>query len=165
MALAAASVADSAAVSHFPKRPPLRSLRGAQRFAQLSQTRPCPAQPLDPPAETRAWPPQWVAEECAVCAAGADGEPQCCINRPLAVVIGIALSATAFAGSASAECANAKVATAGVWVTTEVEPDVDSDGLGDESQDPDGGGLGSDWDDDWLEDCSSQSRRAARAAA
>jgi hypothetical protein len=33
-----------------------------------------------------------------------------------------------------------------------VEPDVDQDGLGDESQDPDGGGLGLDWEDDWFED-------------
>jgi len=33
-----------------------------------------------------------------------------------------------------------------------VEPDVDGDGLGDESQDPDGGGLGMDWEDDWFED-------------
>jgi hypothetical protein len=33
-----------------------------------------------------------------------------------------------------------------------VEPDVDEDGLGDESQDPDGGGLGMDWEDDWFED-------------
>jgi hypothetical protein len=33
-----------------------------------------------------------------------------------------------------------------------VEPDVDTDGLGDESQDPDGGGLGLDWEDDWFED-------------
>jgi hypothetical protein len=33
-----------------------------------------------------------------------------------------------------------------------VEPDVDQDGLGDESQDPDGGGLGLDWQDDWFED-------------
>jgi hypothetical protein len=33
-----------------------------------------------------------------------------------------------------------------------VEPDVDADGLGDESQDPDGGGLGMDWTDDWFED-------------
>jgi hypothetical protein len=33
-----------------------------------------------------------------------------------------------------------------------VEPDVDADGLGDESQDPDGGGLGEDWEDDWFED-------------
>jgi hypothetical protein len=33
-----------------------------------------------------------------------------------------------------------------------VEPDVDADGLGDETQDPDGGGLGSDWEDDWYED-------------
>jgi hypothetical protein len=33
-----------------------------------------------------------------------------------------------------------------------VEPDVDSDGMGDESQDPDGGGLGSDWEDDWFQD-------------
>jgi hypothetical protein len=30
--------------------------------------------------------------------------------------------------------------------------DVDHDGLGDESQDPDGGGLGGDWEDDWSED-------------
>jgi hypothetical protein len=33
-----------------------------------------------------------------------------------------------------------------------VEPDVDEDGLGDESQDADGGGLGLDWEDDWFED-------------
>jgi hypothetical protein len=33
-----------------------------------------------------------------------------------------------------------------------VEPDVDQDGLGDESQDPDGGGLGMDWEEDWFED-------------
>lgn len=33
-----------------------------------------------------------------------------------------------------------------------VEPDVDGDGLGDESQDPDGGGLGMDWENDWFED-------------
>jgi hypothetical protein len=33
-----------------------------------------------------------------------------------------------------------------------LEPDVDEDGLGDETQDPDGGGLGSDWEDDWFED-------------
>jgi hypothetical protein len=33
-----------------------------------------------------------------------------------------------------------------------LEPDVDADGLGDESQDPDGGGLGADWEDDWFED-------------
>jgi hypothetical protein len=33
-----------------------------------------------------------------------------------------------------------------------VEPDVDADGLGDESQDPDGGGLGMDWEDDWFDD-------------
>jgi hypothetical protein len=33
-----------------------------------------------------------------------------------------------------------------------VEPDVDEDGLGDETQDPDGGGLGEDWEDDWFED-------------
>ncbi len=33
-----------------------------------------------------------------------------------------------------------------------LEPDVDADGLGDESQDPDGGGLGLDWEDDWFED-------------
>ena len=33
-----------------------------------------------------------------------------------------------------------------------VEPDVDEDGLGDESQDPDGGGLGLDWEEDWFED-------------
>ena len=33
-----------------------------------------------------------------------------------------------------------------------VEPDVDQDGLGDESQDPDGGGLGMDWESDWFED-------------
>jgi len=33
-----------------------------------------------------------------------------------------------------------------------VEPDVDQDGLGDESQDPDGGGLGMDWEDDWFDD-------------
>jgi hypothetical protein len=33
-----------------------------------------------------------------------------------------------------------------------VEPDVDADGLGDESQDPDGGGLGMGWEDDWFDD-------------
>jgi hypothetical protein len=33
-----------------------------------------------------------------------------------------------------------------------IEPDVDQDGLGDESQDPDGGGLGFDWEEDWFED-------------
>jgi hypothetical protein len=33
-----------------------------------------------------------------------------------------------------------------------VEPDVDQDGLGDESQDPDGGGLGLDWEEDWFND-------------
>jgi hypothetical protein len=33
-----------------------------------------------------------------------------------------------------------------------IEPDVDADGLGDETQDPDGGGLGLDWQDDWFDD-------------
>jgi hypothetical protein len=33
-----------------------------------------------------------------------------------------------------------------------LEPDVDEDELGDESQDADGGGLGLDWEDDWFED-------------
>jgi hypothetical protein len=33
-----------------------------------------------------------------------------------------------------------------------LEPDVDEDGLGDETQDPDGGGLGLDWADDWFDD-------------
>ena len=33
-----------------------------------------------------------------------------------------------------------------------LEPDIDADGLGDESQDPDGGGLGEDWEDDWFDD-------------
>jgi hypothetical protein len=33
-----------------------------------------------------------------------------------------------------------------------VEPDVDADSMGDEIQDPDGGGLGTDWVDDWFED-------------
>ena len=33
-----------------------------------------------------------------------------------------------------------------------IEPDVDGDGLGDETQDPDGGGLGLDWEDDWFDD-------------
>ena len=33
-----------------------------------------------------------------------------------------------------------------------LEPDVDADGMGDESQDIDGGGLGMDWEDDWFED-------------
>jgi hypothetical protein len=33
-----------------------------------------------------------------------------------------------------------------------IEPDVDEDGLGDETQDPDGGGLGLDWEEDWFED-------------
>ncbi len=33
-----------------------------------------------------------------------------------------------------------------------VEPDVDADGMGDETQDADGGGLGTDRVDDWFED-------------
>jgi hypothetical protein len=33
-----------------------------------------------------------------------------------------------------------------------VEPDTDTDGMGDESQDPDGGGLGLDWEEQWFED-------------
>ena len=33
-----------------------------------------------------------------------------------------------------------------------MEPDVDEDGLGDETQDPDGGGLGEEWEEDWFED-------------
>ena len=33
-----------------------------------------------------------------------------------------------------------------------LEPDVDGDSLGDETQDPDGGGLGMDWVDDWFRD-------------
>jgi hypothetical protein len=33
-----------------------------------------------------------------------------------------------------------------------VEPDVDDDRLGDETQDADGGGLGLDWEDDWFDD-------------
>jgi hypothetical protein len=33
-----------------------------------------------------------------------------------------------------------------------VEPDVDEDRLGDETQDPDGGGLGEEWMEDWFED-------------
>jgi hypothetical protein len=33
-----------------------------------------------------------------------------------------------------------------------VEPDVDRDGMGDETQDADGGGLGLDWIDDWFTD-------------
>jgi hypothetical protein len=33
-----------------------------------------------------------------------------------------------------------------------VEPDTDSDGMGDESQDADGGGLGMDWQDQWFDD-------------
>jgi hypothetical protein len=33
-----------------------------------------------------------------------------------------------------------------------LEPDVDEDGLGDETQDPDGGGLGLDWEENWFED-------------
>ena len=33
-----------------------------------------------------------------------------------------------------------------------LEPDVDDDGMGDESQDVDGGGLGMDWEEDWFED-------------
>ena len=32
------------------------------------------------------------------------------------------------------------------------EPDIDDDGLGDETQDPDGGGLGFDWEDQWFDD-------------
>jgi hypothetical protein len=33
-----------------------------------------------------------------------------------------------------------------------VEPDTDTDGMGDETQDDDGGGLGEEWIDDWFED-------------
>jgi hypothetical protein len=33
-----------------------------------------------------------------------------------------------------------------------LEPDVDADSLGDETQDPDGGGLGPNWVDDWFDD-------------
>src|SRR4051794_3010185 len=33
-----------------------------------------------------------------------------------------------------------------------LEPDVDADGMGDETQDPDGGGLGPNWVDDWFDD-------------
>jgi hypothetical protein len=33
-----------------------------------------------------------------------------------------------------------------------VEPDTDTDGMGDESQDADGGGLGMDWEDQWFDD-------------
>ena len=33
-----------------------------------------------------------------------------------------------------------------------LEPDVDGDTLGDETQDPDGGGLGLDWENDWFAD-------------
>jgi hypothetical protein len=33
-----------------------------------------------------------------------------------------------------------------------IEPDTDSDGMGDESQDADGGGLGLDWEDQWFDD-------------
>jgi hypothetical protein len=33
-----------------------------------------------------------------------------------------------------------------------VEPDTDDDGMGDESQDPDGGGLGLDWEEQWFDD-------------
>jgi hypothetical protein len=33
-----------------------------------------------------------------------------------------------------------------------VEPNVDADSMGDETQDPDGAGLGTDWVDDWFED-------------
>jgi hypothetical protein len=33
-----------------------------------------------------------------------------------------------------------------------LEPDVDNDGLGDETQDPDGGGLGDDWEDEWFDE-------------
>src|SRR4051794_39832618 len=33
-----------------------------------------------------------------------------------------------------------------------VEPDVDDDGMGDETQDADGGGIGADWDDQWFAD-------------
>ena len=33
-----------------------------------------------------------------------------------------------------------------------LEPDVDGDTLGDETQDPDGGGLGLNWENDWFQD-------------
>ena len=40
----------------------------------------------------------------------------------------------------------------GLLTAAAVEPDVDADGVGDETQDPDGGGLGTDWEDNWFED-------------
>jgi hypothetical protein len=39
-----------------------------------------------------------------------------------------------------------------------LEPDVDQDSLGDETQDPDGGGLGAGWTDDWFRDYDSGDR-------
>jgi hypothetical protein len=39
-----------------------------------------------------------------------------------------------------------------------LEPDVDQDSLGDETQDPDGGGLGGGWTDDWFRDYDSGDR-------
>jgi hypothetical protein len=36
-----------------------------------------------------------------------------------------------------------------------VAQDVDGDGFGDETQDPSGGGIGTDWQDDWYEDSES----------
>jgi hypothetical protein len=39
-----------------------------------------------------------------------------------------------------------------------LEPDVDQDLLGDETQDPDGGGLGAGWTDDWFRDYDSGDR-------
>jgi hypothetical protein len=70
-----------------------------------------------------------------------------------------ALAAASAFDSASAQRANARGAIAGVWVSTEkrvvevrgldgiLEPDADNDGMGDETQDPDGAGLGQDWYD------------------
>ena len=44
-----------------------------------------------------------------------------------------------------------------------IEPDTDSDAMGDESQDADGGGLGMDWEDQWFDDF--EARRRARPRA
>jgi hypothetical protein len=40
----------------------------------------------------------------------------------------------------------------GLLTAAAVEPDLDADGVGDETQDPDGGGLGTNWEDNWFED-------------
>ena len=41
-------------------------------------------------------------------------------------------------------------------------PNIVGRALGDETQDPDGGGLGLDWEDDWFDDFNAQNLRGVR---